>query len=136
MIFKNGAYTYHQRITEQNNKDINVEIADTFLEVNTMIPKEIKCLMLEKCNNATKINCTDRDFETCDLFKNLISEANRTILTKQELKNKIVLYHCFTCNTIRKFKTVEESKNFTVAKTYVCSVCGRIEKPKKGRFLK
>ena len=94
---------------------------------------EIECLMLTRCRKASGINCNGRNFEECEFFKNLIKDANKTILTKAELKRGLIILHCYKCNMIRKFKkTLDVQSKLNPRKMYECLTCQtRVKFPRK-----
>jgi hypothetical protein len=55
---------------------------------------KVQCPMLQQCLDASKIDCTDRDFVNCNFFRQCL-----TAYCDLKVHNKcgVCKYHCF-CN--------------------------------------
>jgi len=48
-----------------------------------------QCPMLEKCRKVIGIDCTDRDFQNCDFFKNLLRDCKNKSKYSKYLKKSV-----------------------------------------------
>ena len=64
-----NAYEFVNEIAYEQNQTSEQVVTDIILKK--------QCPMFVRCEGASHINCTDRDYESCDFYQKLLSEKER-----------------------------------------------------------